>query len=72
MELVDTAAKAGLDALQITSKKVVYKAAETTGEFIDYKIANIMVKTKSVMDKNSRNVEEIVIPPDKRQIISKL
>ena len=69
---MDTDAKAGLDALQITSKKVVYKAAETTGEFIGNKIADIMVKTKSVMDKNSRNVEEIVIPPDRRQIINKL
>ena len=35
------------------------------------KIAEKIVKPKPVIDENSRNVEEIVIPPEKRQEIFK-
>ena len=42
----------GLDALKSASKKVVHKAAEATGDIID---------------KNLRNVEEIIIPSEKRR-----
>ena len=53
-----------------TSKKVVHKAPEATGEFIGNKIVDKIVKTKPVIDENPRNVEEIIIPPEKREEIS--
>ena len=65
--LLDTATKTGLDALKSDSKKEVHKAAEATGQFIGNKIADTILKWKPVIDENSRNVEEIVVPPEKRQ-----
>ena len=65
----DTATKTGLDAAKIASEKVVHKTAEATGELTGNKIAENIVKSKPVSDVNSRNVEEIVIPPEKRQEI---
>ena len=53
-ELLDNAAKTGLDALKPASKKVIHKAAEPTGEFIRNKIADKIVKPEA----KSRNVEE--------------
>ena len=50
-------------------QKVVHKAAEATGGFKVNKIANKIKKPKPVPDENWRNIEEIVIPPDKRQVI---
>ena len=65
-ELLDTAVKAGLDALKAASKKLVHKAAEVTAELIRDKITSKFVKTKPVVDENSKNIEEIVIPPEKK------
>ena len=48
--LLDT----GLDALKTVSKRLVYKAAETAGEFIENKIADKIVKPKHVIDENPR------------------
>ena len=53
----------GLDALKTVSKKTVHKAAETTGEFIGNKI----LKQKLVIDKNSRNIGKIIIPPENKR-----
>ena len=64
---LDTATKTGLDGLQTASKKVVHKAAEATGEFIENKISNKVVKPKLFPGDNSECLEEIVIPPKKRQ-----
>ena len=64
--LLDTATKTGLDALKATSKKVVHKAAEGTGVSIGNKIAGKIVKPKPLPAENSRNVEEIIVPPGKR------
>ena len=58
-----------LYALKTDFKKVAHKAAEATGEFIANKIADKFVKLKLVPDVNSRNVEEIVIPPEKSEEI---
>ena len=60
-QLLDT----GLDALKTASKKVVHKAAEATGKFIGNKFADNIVKPKRVSDENPRNVEEIIILPEK-------
>ena len=64
-QLLDT----GLDALKNASTKEVYKAAEATGEFIGNKIAEKIVKSKHVIDENPRNIEEVIIPPEKREEI---
>ena len=61
-QLLDT------DSLKTASKKVVHKAAEAIGEFIGVKIADKIVP-KHVIDENPRNVEEIIIPPEKREEI---
>ena len=39
-KLLNTATKTGLNALKTATKKIVHKAAEPTGEFIESKIAN--------------------------------
>ena len=62
-----TDAKLGLDALKTLSKRIVHKAAETTGQVIENKFADQIVKTKPT--KCWRNAEEIVIPSEKRQEI---
>ena len=58
-----------LDALKTVSKEVVQEAAEAAGKFIENKTADKIVKTKPAIDKNSRNTEEIIIPPEKREQI---
>ena len=68
-KLLDT----GLDAVKTASKKVFYKTAETTGEFRGNKITNKIVKQKSVIHENSRDIEKIITPSGKREdIINKL
>ena len=62
-----TATHTGLDAIKAASKKVFHEAAEATGEFIGNKIADKIVKTKPLSAEKSRNVEEIIIPPEKRE-----
>ena len=53
-QLLDNAAKTGLDVLKPASKKVIHKAAEPTGEFTGNKIADKIGKPEA----KSRNVEE--------------
>ena len=68
-QLLDT----GLGALKPASKKLIYKAVQATGEFTGNKIANKIVKPKHVINEDSRNVEEIIIVPEKREeILNKL
>ena len=56
----------GLDSLKSASKKVVHK----TGEILANKIAYAVTKSNdSKPDKNPGNVEEIIIPPEKREEI---
>ena len=59
----------GPDSLKTASKKVVHKPAEVAVEFIGNKVADKIVKPKHVIDKNLRNFEEIIIPPEKREKI---
>ena len=50
-----------------------HKAAEASGEFTGNKIAQKVVKLKSVLDGNSKNVEEIIIPAEhKKEIFNDL
>ena len=63
----------GLESLKTTSKKVFHKA----GEFIENKIADAVAKSKDnkivkpnyVIDENLKNVEEIIIPSEKREVV---
>ena len=59
--------KQGLDPLKTASKKVACKAAEATGEFIGNKISDRIVKQKPVPAENLRNIEGIIIPPEKNR-----
>ena len=63
----------GLNSLKTTSKKVIHKVAEAACEFIGNKIAAKIVKPKHVTDECPRNVQEIIIPSEKREeILNKL
>ena len=64
-KLLDTARNTGLDATKTASKKLVHKAIEATGEFIGNKIAEKIVKR----DADLKIVEEINVPPEKREEI---
>ena len=62
-----TIAKTEPDALKTSPKRVVYKAAEAIREFIGNKIADKIVKPKHLPAENSRNIEEIIMSPEKRE-----
>ena len=55
----------GLDSLKTVSKKVVHKA----GEFLRNKIADAVTKSNNDTIRKQEPVEEINIPPDKREEI---
>ena len=54
-----------LDAAKSASRKVVHKTAEATGELIENQITEQILKAKSVSVVNSRNVEDVIAPPEK-------
>ena len=64
---MDAPAKTKLDALKAVLEKVVYKADEARSEFVGNKIADKIVKPKPVPNNNLRNIEEIIIPPEKEK-----
>ena len=67
---MDTATKTGIDATKTTSKGVVQKTAEATGDLIGNKIADKITslgKTKS--KEKEKEKQEIYISPEKRQQI---
>ena len=70
-----------LDTGTNPSKKVIHETAEAIGEFLGNKITDDVaklyndkiVKGKLVTDDNSRNVEKVINPPEKRKkILSEL
>ena len=58
-----------LNALKTASKKVVHKTAEATGKFKGNKIVDKIVRPKHIIGENPRIVEEMIIPPEKREEI---
>ena len=69
-KLIDTATKTGIDAAKTTSKRVVQKTAEATGDLIGNKIADEITSIGKPKEKQkTKEVEEIYIPPEKRQQI---
>ena len=63
-----------LDSLKTSSKNVVHKTAELLGnktpDVVTKSKDDKIVNTKGVIVENSRNVEEIIIPQEKREGIS--
>ena len=70
-KLLDTATKTGMDAAEITSKRVVQKTAEATGDLIGNTIADKITSIGKPKEKpkTKEKPEEIYIPPEKRQQI---
>ena len=67
---MDTGTKTGIDAAKTASKKVVQKTAEATADLIRNKIADKITSVgKSKELRETKKVEEIYIPPEKRQQI---
>ena len=73
-KLMNTATKTGIDAAKTASKRVIQKTAEATRDIIRNKIADRITSVgKSKKEKKTNKVEEIYIPPEKReQIIDEL
>ena len=68
-----TAAKTGIDAAKTISKRIVQKTAEATGGLIGSKIADKITSIGKSKEKETKNTEEIYIPPKKcQQIIDDL
>ena len=65
-KLLITATKTELDAAKAASQNVVHKTGEAIRELIGSKTVEEIVNLKPVSDVNSRNVEKIVIPLEKR------
>ena len=69
-KLMDTATKTGIDAAKTTSKRIVQKPAEATGDFIGNKIADKITSIGKPKEKEKANkIEKIYIPPEKTQQI---
>ena len=68
-KLMDTAAKTGIDAAKTASKRVVQKTEEATGDLIGNKIADKITSIGKPKEKETKEIEEIYIPPEKRQQI---
>ena len=70
INMVNTATKTEIEAAKTTSKRVVQKTAEATGELIGSNVAdNITLVRKWEEKEKTKKVEEIYIPPEKRQQI---
>ena len=65
---MDTVIKTGIDAAKTASKRVVQKTAEATGDLIGKKIADKITSIGKSKEKTNK-VEEIYIPPERRQQI---
>ena len=66
---MDTATKIGIDAAKTAWKRVVKKTAEATGDLIGNKIADKITSIGKPKEKETKEIEEIYIPPEKRQHI---
>ena len=69
-KIMETATKTGIDAATTSSKRVVQKAAEATGDLIGKNIADKVTSIGKPKEKEKTSkIEEIYIPPEKRQQI---
>ena len=70
-KLIDTATKTGVDTAKSASKKVVHKITEATEKLTGNETTEKIVKPKPMLYWKLRAVNELVIPPEKRQEILK-
>ena len=63
---MDTADKTGIDATKTTSKRLLQR---TTGDLTGNKIADKITTVGKPKEKEAKKIEEIYIPPEKRQQI---
>ena len=69
-KLMDTATKTKIDAAKTASKRVGQKTAEATGDLIGNKKADKITSIGKPKEKEeTKEMEEIYIPPEKRQQI---
>ena len=67
---MDTSTKTGIRTAKATSKIVVQKTTEAIGELIGNKIADKAISIdKPKENEKAKEIEEIYIPPEKRQQI---
>ena len=66
-KISDTARKSRLHTKKFFPKKVVYKTTEATEKLTGKKTAETIVETKGLPDVNSRNIQETVILPEKKE-----
>ena len=67
--LMDTATKTRIDAAKTASKRVVQKTSEGTKDLIGNKIADQITSIGKPKEKEKKEIEEIYLPPEKRQQI---
>ena len=68
-KLMDTATKSKIDTAKTASKRVAQKTAYATGDLIGNKIADKITSFGKPKKRKPKKVEEIYIPPEKRQQI---
>ena len=69
-KLMDTATKTGIDAAKTASKRLLQNTAEGTDDLIGNKIADKITSIGKPKEKRkTKEIEEICIPPEKRQHI---
>ena len=68
-KLMDTATKTGIDAAKTASKRVFQTTAEATGDFIGNKTADKINSIGKPKEKETKETEEIYVPPEKGQQI---
>ena len=65
---MDAATKTGMDTAKTASKRVVQKNAEATADLIGNKIADKITSIgRPKENQKTKEIEEIYIPPQKRQ-----
>ena len=69
-KLIDTTAKTGIDAAKAALKREFPKTTEATGDLTGNKIADKITSIGKPKEKEkTKEIEEIYIPPEKRQQI---
>ena len=75
-KILDSSLSAGKDFAKIAGKNILTKTAEATGDLIDNKIADRIIKStrnkeQKEDDRIMEETQELIIPPEKREQIIK-
>ena len=72
-KLIDTASKTEIDVTKTASKRIIQKTAEATGDLIRNKVADQIISIGKPKEKEkTKEIEEIYIPPEKKQQVIEL